>query len=113
MNPFVRGRMIENFLNRFVPAGSRLATNFPTIDRFLSGVATSIKSVNLRAATYATPANLRSLLTGYVNRMARYAGTGPAGWAGVVIRPGDITARTYAKSSRVCSITSSVVSSRG
>jgi RHS repeat-associated protein len=93
LNKFVRGRLIEDFLNRAVPAGSRLASNFPTIDRFLSGVATSIKSVNLRAASYATPSNLRSLLTGYVNKVARYTGTSAAGWGGVVIRPADITAR--------------------
>jgi RHS repeat-associated protein len=84
LNPFQRGRVIEQML------GGNLPSNFPTIDRFLNGIATSIKSVNLNAATYANAANLRSLLTRYVNSVAGFNGRT---WAGVQITSGQITGR--------------------
>ena len=47
-NPFVRGNIIEQALGRTIG----MPLNYPVIDRFESGVATSIKSIDLTAASY-------------------------------------------------------------
>jgi hypothetical protein len=45
--------------------GGNLAKNFPTIDKFVKGVATSIKTLDLGAATYLNkPAHIYNKLTG-------------------------------------------------
>ena len=62
--------MIEDILGR------NLARNFPTIDRFLNGVATSIKSLDLRAATYQYLPNLASRIRGYVISVQQFNGAG-------------------------------------
>lgn len=48
MRPFERGVAIENMLGR----SPQLAQNFPVIDRWNNGVATSIKSIDLMAKSY-------------------------------------------------------------
>jgi hypothetical protein len=58
LGPTARGNAIEVLL------GGNLPRTFPVIDRFLNGVATSIKSIDLRAITYQNPANLERVLTG-------------------------------------------------
>ncbi len=65
---FTRGSTIERAL------GANLPRTFPTIDKFINGVATSIKSVDLRAVTYQNPANLTRLLTNYVDKVAEFSG---------------------------------------
>jgi hypothetical protein len=84
--PFARGQQIEQML------GGNLPRSFPVIDRFdrATGVATSIKSIDLNAATYQNAATLTSRLNGYVNSVAGFNG---ANLAGFDIRASQITAR--------------------
>ncbi len=71
---FTRGNTIEAAL------GHNLARNYPVIDRFKDGVATSIKSLHLGARSYQNVKRLDNLLHGYINRLANFQGKL---WAGV------------------------------
>ena len=63
-----------------------LRANFPVIDRFANGLATSIKSLDLTSPTYQNISNLTSRVQGYLVELARFQG---AYW----IQSGSITAR--------------------
>lgn len=76
--------LIENAIGR------NLAGNFPTIDRWANGIATSIKSLNLGAATYQNLATLTRTVRGYIDSAARFDG---AKWAGVTISQSSIVGR--------------------
>ncbi|MBS0598876.1 MAG: VCBS repeat-containing protein [Proteobacteria bacterium] len=84
LNPFQRGQQIERAL------GQNLPYNFPVIDRFENGLATSIKSLDLNAKTYQNTAALSRVLRGYVDDVAAFNGRT---WAGVRIRSQDISGR--------------------
>jgi RHS repeat-associated protein len=84
MRAFKRGQVLEQMF------GHNLPGNFPVIDRFANGIATSIKSLNLNAKTYQSASRLSRTLTGYVNKVASFNGRT---WAGVTVRSGDITGR--------------------
>lgn len=84
LNPFQRGQQIEQAL------GHNLPSNFPTIDRFENGIATSIKSIDLDAASYLNDATLSRTLTGYVDKAAGFNGRT---WAGRTIESDDILGR--------------------
>lgn len=71
--------------------GHNLPGNFPTIDRFSNGIATSIKSIDLDAASYLSGNGLRNTLTRYVDKVADFNG---ANWAKVRIQPNQITGRS-------------------
>jgi hypothetical protein len=79
-----RGLAIEARLGGNLPAA------FPTIDRFAGGVATSIKSMDLNAATYKTAANVSGTIDKYVANLAKFNG---AKFSGVEIKSGQITGR--------------------
>lgn len=64
--------------------------NFPTIDRFENGIATSIKSLYVNAATYQNAATLNRTVTGYIDSVANFGGRS---WAGVNIPVSSITGR--------------------
>ncbi len=70
--------------------GANLPATFETIDSFADGVATSIKSVDLNAATYQDAARLTYRLNSYIDAMALYEG-GELG--DIVIAPSDISGR--------------------
>jgi RHS repeat-associated protein len=61
MNPSTRGNLIENLLGR----SPNLAQNFPVIDRFKNGLATSIKSLDLGAKSYQNLTTLPQTVEGY------------------------------------------------
>lgn len=84
LNPFLRGQRIEQAL------GHNLPGNFPVIDKFENGLATSIKSLDLDAATYQSGSTLTRTLNGYVDKVAGFQGRT---WAGVRIRSQDISGR--------------------
>lgn len=65
--PIFRGNAIEKAF------GGNLG-NFPVIDKFRRGIASSIKSVDLHAASYQKASRLRSILTGYVDKLAAFNG---------------------------------------
>lgn len=67
-----RGRYFEERLGR------TLHPNFPIIDRFVNGIATSVKSIDLNAATYQNAVRLANRLNKYVDDVAAFNG---AAWA--------------------------------
>jgi hypothetical protein len=83
-----RGELIESMVGR----SPFLVSNFPVIDRFANGVATSIKSLDLRAATYQDVTKLSRKVLGYIDDMATYQGQ-PRRWGGVQITQAQITGR--------------------
>lgn len=84
LKPFSRGRAIEKAL------GTNLPSNFPVIDRFVAGVATSIKSIDLAAKSYRSTAALTRTVRSYIDSVAGFTGRT---WGGVTVRGSDITAR--------------------
>lgn len=88
LNPFQRGVAIENMLGR----SSFLSQNFPVIDRFENGIATSIKSIDLGAKNYQNLSTLTRTVQGYINEMANWQGQ-PRPWGGVTILPSQIVGR--------------------
>lgn len=84
--PSPRGFTIEAKLGGNLPPG------FPTIDKWdkTTGVATSIKSVDLASKTYQSAARLKSLLTKYIDKMAAFQ---EAEWLGTEIVEGMVKER--------------------
>jgi hypothetical protein len=54
--------------------GANLPATFPVIDSWLDGIVTSIKSIDLRAATYQDATRLTYRLNDYVNQVVLYDG---------------------------------------
>ena len=79
-----RGEAIE------VALGKNLPGNYPVIDKFENGVATSIKSMDLSSKTYSNPGEIGRIGQGYIDKVADFQG---ARWDRVNIAPGDITGR--------------------
>jgi RHS repeat-associated protein len=63
LGPSARGFAIEGIL------GGNLPKAFPVIDKLANGVATSIKSIDLTAASYGKGNNLLNTLKGYINKL--------------------------------------------
>jgi hypothetical protein len=84
LGPGPRGEAIEQAF------GHNLPGNFPVIDRFNNGVASSIKSIDLDGASYLTGNTLGNTLTRYVDKVAGFNGRT---WADQVIRSSDIKGR--------------------
>jgi hypothetical protein len=68
-----------------------LPTTFKVIDSFVDGAATSIKSIDLNAATYQDAARLTYRLNQYIDQLAMYQG-GRLGT--LVVDSADISSRT-------------------
>ena len=81
--PFLRGRLIEQRL------GQNLPSNYPVIDRFVGGVATSIKSLDLGAKTYQSLATLGTTIGGYVRTVGTWPGRNTP-WGSAPAIPGAI-----------------------
>jgi hypothetical protein len=64
----LRGRYFE------VRLGRTLHENFPVIDKIPDGIATSIKSIDLNAATYQNAAGLTGRLQKYVSEVSEFVG---------------------------------------
>ena len=88
MAPLQRGVEVERIVGR----SPDLVQNFPTIDRFENGVATSIKSLDLTARSYQNIPKLARTVTGYINEMAVYQGQ-PSPWGSTTILPNQISSR--------------------
>ncbi len=87
LDPLRRGQEIERLLGR----SPQLSQNFPVIDRFENGVATSIKSVDLGAKSYQNIGTLTNTVRGYVSELANWQGV--RSWGNFGIGPNDIRAR--------------------
>jgi hypothetical protein len=83
---FARGWAIEELLI----GARRLHPNFPVIDDFIEGVATSIKSLDLTAKTYQSASALISRLSGYAGKLSAFQG---ATFAGDTVAAGAIKER--------------------
>jgi len=68
LDKFVRGRVIEEL----ILGGPARFPNAPVVEDVVQGVATSIKSVDLTAATYESTSALRSLVSGYARDLATF-----------------------------------------
>jgi hypothetical protein len=51
-----------------------LPANFPLIDSWIDGIATSIKSIDLNAATYQDASRLTYRLNNYIDQLSLYDG---------------------------------------
>jgi hypothetical protein len=76
-----RGRALEEAILGRVPSLSRI-WNFPVIDDFVEGVATSVKSLDLTGKSYQSVARLTSQLAKYADDLSTFTG---ADWGGVKI----------------------------
>jgi RHS repeat-associated protein len=74
--PFARGRALEQLI---LDATKRLHPNFPVIDSFAEGVAVSLKSLDLTAATYQSTTALVSKLGQYAAQLGAFQGARFAG----------------------------------
>jgi len=79
-----RGLAIEKAL------GANLVSNFPVIDIFRDGIATSIKSLDLNAGVYQDGARLTSRVNAYVDKVVSFNGEK---WGARNILPSDINGR--------------------
>jgi filamentous hemagglutinin len=61
------------------------------LDKFENGIATSIKSLDLGAPTYSTPAAITRVGTGYVDKVAAFQGRS---YAQIDIRACQVTGRS-------------------
>ncbi|MDR1389962.1 MAG: hypothetical protein LBJ31_08300 [Treponema sp.] len=84
LSPFARGRRVERAL------GTNLPCDFPVIDRFRDGIATSIKSLDIRSRAYRNAAVLAKTVKTYIESAAGFNGLL---WEGAAVRPGDIKGR--------------------
>ncbi|WP_269532643.1 Ig-like domain-containing protein [Chitinimonas sp. BJYL2] len=82
LHPFERGVAIEKALGQNLPA------NFPVIDKFEKGVATSIKSLDLGAKSYQSVSALSRTVSSYVDSVAAFTSRT---WANVTVT--GVTAR--------------------
>ncbi len=81
-----RGRLIHEWLS-----DESLGPNFPVIDNFSKGMATSIKSIDLNAATYQNSASLTYRINSYVDKLSEFNG---ARWGKDFVDAADILDRT-------------------
>lgn len=70
--------------------GHNLTQNFPVIDRFVDGVATSIKSLDLGAKTYQNTRTLQTTCERYIDKVAGFNGRN---WGRHNITQEDISGR--------------------
>jgi hypothetical protein len=77
------------YFDKLLRDGS-LPYGFRTIDNFTNGVATSIKSIDLNAATYQDAARLTARLSKYVDQLANYEG---GFLSNIVVESSKITGR--------------------
>jgi RHS repeat-associated protein len=84
LNPLKRGLEIEKML------GGNLPKNFPVIDKFVEGEATSIKSIDLTAKSYNEGNGLFNTLKGYINKLEDFKG---AQRGRTIIENSDITSK--------------------
>lgn len=85
-----RGRAIEKEIKATLPKGVVLADNFPVIDHSAGDLITSIKSIDLNAATYQQPEILARRIDQYVDNLAAFE---TRTWAGVEVTVTENTQR--------------------
>lgn len=76
--PFQRGLAIERMILGRLPSLSSVS-NFPVIDDFVRGIATSIKSLDLTAKTYESASAMTGVLSKYASKLASFTGAAKGG----------------------------------
>jgi hypothetical protein len=84
-----RGFLAEELLG----GRTGLPDNFPTIDRFENGVATSVKTMDLRATSYQSAQGIKSRAETYIDKVSAFAARGNEEYGGVVVRKVDVKGR--------------------
>jgi filamentous hemagglutinin len=90
---------IASDLERGAAAEARLGgrtglhLDFPVIDRFENGVATSVKTMNLGLPSHHNTQQIISTGQRYIDAVSRFAVSGSVRRAGVIIRPSQVTQR--------------------
>jgi hypothetical protein len=79
-----RGRYLEDLFGR------TLSQNFPAVDKFIDGIITSLKSIDLKAATYQDQARLANRINTYISDLVDFDG---AEWGGDEIKSSAIRGR--------------------
>lgn len=87
--PGPRGILIEDAIESSGLRSGRLPKGFRGVD-FHEGMATSVKSIDLSAASYQKPERVLSTVKGYIDSLQEFTG---GSLQGRVIRPSDITGR--------------------
>ena len=82
-----RGFVYERMLGL---KGLMKAHNFPVIDAFYNGVATSVKTLDIFAKSYAKPGAITKQLTKYIDDLANFNGRT---WGDDIVNGSDITSR--------------------
>ncbi|MCK0203068.1 hypothetical protein MWN41_08585, partial [Ornithobacterium rhinotracheale] len=82
-----RGFVYEKMLNL---KGAMKSSNFPVIDAFYKGVATSVKTMNLGAKSYGKGNAVFNQLSKYIDDLAGFSGKT---WGGQTVKGSDITSR--------------------
>jgi RHS repeat-associated protein len=121
-----RGAAVEGFIFQNVLGRLRtLPYTFPVIDDFFQGVATSIKSLDLTAASYQTASGIFSKLSQYAGELAEFEGATmrssivrgvESDWSNEVLRPlsslySETTIRTNAAAKRTFLLMSTITTS--
>jgi hypothetical protein len=70
MGPLERGKLLDKMYKRLL--GGALPDNYPVIDCFQNGTATSIKSMDFAAASNQSAGSVTSTLRGYVDQLAGF-----------------------------------------
>ena len=70
--------------------GLMKSSNFPVIDAFYQGVATSVKTMNIFAKSLAKDGAVEKQLVKYVDKLADFKG---ASWGGQTVEGAEITKR--------------------
>lgn len=88
LDHFARGNLFEDYVLQHVPAAQRFG-NFPVIDWFdkSTGLALSVKSVDLQAVSRLDPQRLEELLKGYARKLSEFNGASRNVTVGGVKRP--------------------------
>ena len=81
--PATRGKTIDDMYNN-------TGSNYPVIDKFEDGVATSVKSRDLNSKTYQNGSKLESVIKRDVDKLANFDG---AKWGDTNIKPGETKSR--------------------
>ncbi len=89
LNSFKRGQKIEEAAAKVLPG--HLRPNFPGIDFFSQGTATSMKSLDPRAATYQQTSAIVQRIAGWVRTLEWFCSTGKT--AGGEVRCADVKRR--------------------
>lgn len=79
--PLKRGFVYEKML------GGNLVKNYPVIDKFVNGVATSIKTLDVGAKSYLKGNNVFNKLKDYIDKLSSFKGRE---WSKIIIEEKDI-----------------------